>query len=65
MKAVTTRSGLAYEEPLIHTNSPLEKVVERDIEETTDQEHSNCQGTTAHIQPPVVSISILEPVGGW
>nr|GEW08719.1 reverse transcriptase domain-containing protein [Tanacetum cinerariifolium] len=44
MKAVTTRSGLAYEGPLIPTNSALEKVVERDTEETTDKEHSNCQG---------------------
>nr|GEV13912.1 reverse transcriptase domain-containing protein [Tanacetum cinerariifolium] len=59
MKAVTTRSGLAYEGPLIPTNSLLEKVVERDTKETTDKEHSNCQGSTAHIQPPVVPISIL------
>nr|GFA33902.1 reverse transcriptase domain-containing protein [Tanacetum cinerariifolium] len=60
MKAVTTRSGLAYEGPSIPTNSSLEKVVERETEETTDKEHSNCQGSTAHIQPPVVPISILE-----
>nr|GEX87493.1 reverse transcriptase domain-containing protein [Tanacetum cinerariifolium] len=61
MKAVTTRSGLAYEGPSIPTNSPLEKVVERETEETTDKEHSNCQRSTAHIQSPVVPISILEP----
>nr|GEY40605.1 reverse transcriptase domain-containing protein [Tanacetum cinerariifolium] len=61
MKAVTTRSGLAYEGPSIPTNSPLEKVVERDNEEITDKEHSNCQRSTAHIQPSVVPISILEP----
>nr|GEU56744.1 reverse transcriptase domain-containing protein [Tanacetum cinerariifolium] len=61
MKAVTTRSGLAYEGPSIPTNSPLEKVVKIDIEEITEKEHSNCQGSTAHIQPPVVPISILEP----
>nr|GEU75815.1 reverse transcriptase domain-containing protein [Tanacetum cinerariifolium] len=61
MKAVTTRSGLAYEGPSIPTNSPLEKVVERDTKETMDKEHSNCQGSTAHIQPLVVPISILEP----
>nr|GEY33908.1 DNA-directed DNA polymerase [Tanacetum cinerariifolium] len=60
-KAVTTRSGLAYEGPSIPTNSPLEKVVERDTEETTDKEQSNCQGSTAHIQPPVVYISNPEP----
>nr|GEU32909.1 reverse transcriptase domain-containing protein [Tanacetum cinerariifolium] len=61
MKVVTTRSGLAYEGPSIPTNSPLEKVVKRDTEETTKKEHSNCQGSTAHIQPPVVPISIPEP----
>nr|GEV43315.1 reverse transcriptase domain-containing protein [Tanacetum cinerariifolium] len=61
MKVVTTRSGLAYEGPSIPTHSPLEKVVEQDTEEITDKEHSNCQRSTAHIQPPVVPISILEP----
>nr|GEV05387.1 reverse transcriptase domain-containing protein [Tanacetum cinerariifolium] len=61
MKVVTTCSGLAYEGPSIPTNSPLEKVVEQDTEEITDKEHSNCQGSTAHIQPPVVLISISEP----
>nr|GEV95202.1 reverse transcriptase domain-containing protein [Tanacetum cinerariifolium] len=61
MKAVTTRSGLAYEGPSIPTNSPLEKVVERDTEETTEKEHSNGQGSTTHIQPPVVPIPIPEP----
>nr|GEU74495.1 reverse transcriptase domain-containing protein [Tanacetum cinerariifolium] len=60
MKAVTTRSGLAYEGPAIPTNSPLEKVDERNTEETMDKEHSNCQGSTVHIQPLVVPISILE-----
>nr|GEV89899.1 hypothetical protein [Tanacetum cinerariifolium] len=61
MKAVTTRSGLAYEGPSIHTNSPLEKVVEQEIEETTDKEQSHYQGSTAHIQPLVVPISISKP----
>nr|GFB32442.1 hypothetical protein [Tanacetum cinerariifolium] len=61
MKAVTTRSGLAYEGPSIPTNSPLEKVVERDTEEIMDKEHSNCQGSIAHIQPLVVPILIPEP----
>nr|GEV70078.1 reverse transcriptase domain-containing protein [Tanacetum cinerariifolium] len=61
MKAVTTRSGLAYKGPSIPTNSPFEKVVERDTEEITDKEHSNCQGSTAHIYPLVVPISIMEP----
>nr|GEU36147.1 reverse transcriptase domain-containing protein [Tanacetum cinerariifolium] len=61
MKNVTTRSGLAYEGPSIPTNSPLEKVVERETEETTEKEHSNCQGSTAHIQPLVVPILISKP----
>nr|GEU98027.1 reverse transcriptase domain-containing protein [Tanacetum cinerariifolium] len=61
MKAITTRSGLAYEGPSIPTNSPLEKVVERETEETTDKEQPHCQGSTAHIHPPVVPISILKP----
>nr|GEU73958.1 DNA-directed DNA polymerase [Tanacetum cinerariifolium] len=61
MKAVTTRSGLAYEGPSIPNNSPFEKVVERDTEKTTKKEHSYCQGSTAHIQPLVVLISIPEP----
>nr|GEU49815.1 reverse transcriptase domain-containing protein [Tanacetum cinerariifolium] len=61
MKVVTTRSGLAYEGPSIHTNSSLDKVVERDTKEATNKEHSNYQGSTTHIQPSVVPISILEP----
>nr|GEZ43328.1 reverse transcriptase domain-containing protein [Tanacetum cinerariifolium] len=61
MKAVTTHSGLAYERPLIHTNSSPEKVVARETKETTDKEQPNCQGSTAHIQPSVVPTHILEP----
>nr|GEX24858.1 reverse transcriptase domain-containing protein [Tanacetum cinerariifolium] len=61
MKVVTPCSGLAYEGPSIPTNSPLEKVVEQNTEETTDKEHSNCQGSTAQVQPPIVPISIPEP----
>nr|GEU50915.1 reverse transcriptase domain-containing protein [Tanacetum cinerariifolium] len=61
MKVVTARSSLAYEGPSIPTNSPLEKVVEQDTEEITDKEHSNCQGSTAQVQPSVVPISISKP----
>nr|GFA69637.1 hypothetical protein [Tanacetum cinerariifolium] len=56
MKAITTRSGVAYEGPSISTPK---KVVERETEETTDKEQTNFQGSTAHIQPPVTPI--LEP----
>nr|GEX55591.1 reverse transcriptase domain-containing protein [Tanacetum cinerariifolium] len=60
MKAVTTRSGLAYEGPSIPTNSPLEKLDEQNTKEMMDKEHSNCSGSIAQVQPPVVPISILE-----
>nr|GEW39665.1 reverse transcriptase domain-containing protein [Tanacetum cinerariifolium] len=59
MKAITTRSGVAYEGPSIPTKPSPNKVVERETEETTDKEQTNSQGSTAHIQPPV--IPILEP----
>nr|GEY07698.1 reverse transcriptase domain-containing protein [Tanacetum cinerariifolium] len=61
IKVVTTCSGLAYEGPSLPTNSFPEKVVEQEIEETTDREKPNCQRSTAHIQPPVVPTLIPEP----
>nr|GEV46759.1 reverse transcriptase domain-containing protein [Tanacetum cinerariifolium] len=61
MKVITTHSGSAYEGPSIPTNSPLEKVDEQNIEEIMDKEHSNCPGSTAQVQPPVVPILILKP----
>ncbi|GJT51401.1 reverse transcriptase domain-containing protein [Tanacetum coccineum] len=60
MKAITTRSGVAYEGPSIPTNHSPKKVVEREIEVTTDKEQTNFQGSTAQISPPVIPISILE-----
>ncbi|GJY80836.1 reverse transcriptase domain-containing protein [Tanacetum coccineum] len=60
MKAITTRSGVAYEGPSIPTNPSLKKVVERETEETTDKEKTNFQGSTAQIPPPVIPISIPE-----
>nr|GEU84045.1 DNA-directed DNA polymerase [Tanacetum cinerariifolium] len=61
MKAVTTRSGLAYEGLSIPTESSLEKVDEQNTEEILDKEHSNSSGSIAQVQPPVVPISIPEP----
>ncbi|GJT99899.1 reverse transcriptase domain-containing protein [Tanacetum coccineum] len=61
MKAITTRSGVAYEGPSIPTNPSPKKVVERETEETTDKEQSNFQGSTAQIPPPVTPIPIPEP----
>nr|GEX69817.1 reverse transcriptase domain-containing protein [Tanacetum cinerariifolium] len=60
MKAVTTRSGLAYEGPSIPTESLLEKADEQNIEEILDKEHSNSSESTAQVQPSVVPISIPE-----
>nr|GEY51615.1 reverse transcriptase domain-containing protein [Tanacetum cinerariifolium] len=56
MKAITTRSSFAYEEPSISTNHSPKKVVERETEKTTDEEQTNFQGSTAHIQTPVTPI---------
>ncbi|GKC41166.1 hypothetical protein Tco_1058888 [Tanacetum coccineum] len=61
MKAITTRSGVAYEGPSIPTNPSPKKVVERETEETTDKEQTNFHGSTAQIPPPVIPISIPEP----
>nr|GEU80565.1 reverse transcriptase domain-containing protein [Tanacetum cinerariifolium] len=61
MKAVTTRSGLAYEGPSIPTESPLEKVDEQNTEEILDKEKSNSSGSTGQVQPSVVPILIPEP----
>nr|GEX28145.1 reverse transcriptase domain-containing protein [Tanacetum cinerariifolium] len=55
MKAITTRSVVAYEGPSITTNP--KKAVERETKETTDKEETNFQGCTSHIQPSVVPIS--------
>ncbi|GJX02239.1 hypothetical protein Tco_0186152 [Tanacetum coccineum] len=62
MKAITTRSGVAYKGPSIPTNPSPKKVVERETEETTDKEQTNFQGSTClRIPPPVIPISVLEP----
>nr|GEW99986.1 reverse transcriptase domain-containing protein [Tanacetum cinerariifolium] len=53
MKAITTRSGVAYKGPSIPTPK---KVVERETDETMDKEQTNFQGSTAHIQPSVIPI---------
>nr|GEU41814.1 ribonuclease H-like domain-containing protein [Tanacetum cinerariifolium] len=61
MKAVSTRSGLAYKGTSIPTNSLLEKVVEQNTKEIMDKEHSNCPGCIAQVQHLVMPISIMEP----
>ncbi|GJZ19869.1 reverse transcriptase domain-containing protein [Tanacetum coccineum] len=44
------------EGPSIPTNPSPQKVVERETEETTDNEQTNFQGSTAQIPPPVIPI---------
>ncbi|GKF10798.1 hypothetical protein Tco_0048724, partial [Tanacetum coccineum] len=62
MKAITTRSGVAYDGPTIPpTPSPLPKEVERETEATKDKVQSTNLGSTAHVQPSVVQVPIPEP----
>ncbi|GJX22203.1 reverse transcriptase domain-containing protein [Tanacetum coccineum] len=44
MKAITTRSGVAYEGPSNPTKPSPKKVVERETEEITDEEQNDFQG---------------------
>ncbi|GJR15051.1 hypothetical protein Tco_0797703 [Tanacetum coccineum] len=61
VKAITTRSGVAYDGPTIPpTPSPLPKEVERETEATKDKVQTTSSESTAHVQPPVVQIPILE-----
>ncbi|GJX78024.1 hypothetical protein Tco_0324835 [Tanacetum coccineum] len=62
VKAITTRSGVAYDGPTIPpTPSSLPKDVERETEATEDKVQTTNLGSTAHVQPPVVQIPIPEP----
>nr|GEU86771.1 reverse transcriptase domain-containing protein [Tanacetum cinerariifolium] len=60
LKAITTRSGVAYDGPTIPP-SPLPKVVERETEATKDKVQATTLESTAHIQPPIVQVLIPEP----
>ena len=59
MKAITTRSGLAYEGPTIPTNSSTEEVVEEDVLGVTKDIGEN---NTSYVQPPVIPNVAPEPV---
>ncbi|GJV10288.1 reverse transcriptase domain-containing protein [Tanacetum coccineum] len=61
MKAITTRSGVAYEGPSNPTKPSPKKVVKRETEEITDEEQNNFQGSIAQIPPPVIPKPIPEP----
>ncbi|GKA00358.1 reverse transcriptase domain-containing protein [Tanacetum coccineum] len=61
MKAITTRSGVAYEGPSNPTKPSPKEVVERETEEITDEEQNDFQGSTAQIPPSVIPKPISEP----
>ncbi|GKE52472.1 reverse transcriptase domain-containing protein [Tanacetum coccineum] len=62
VKAITTRSGVAYDGPTIPpTPSPLSKEVERETEVTKDKVQNTSLGSTVRVQPPVVQDPIPEP----
>ncbi|GJW78004.1 reverse transcriptase domain-containing protein [Tanacetum coccineum] len=62
MKAITTRSGVAYNGPTIPpTPSPLPKEVERETKVTKDKVQNTSLGSTTHVQPLVVQDPIPEP----
>ncbi|GKE29790.1 hypothetical protein Tco_1445174, partial [Tanacetum coccineum] len=55
VKAITTRSGVAYNEPTMPpTPSPLPKEVERETDATKKNVKNTSLGSTAHVQPLVV-----------
>ncbi|GJR52586.1 reverse transcriptase domain-containing protein [Tanacetum coccineum] len=59
IKAITTRSGVAYEGPSNPTKPSPNKVVERETKEITDEEQNNFQGST--LNPPPVIPNHTEP----
>ncbi|GJT71595.1 hypothetical protein Tco_1030881 [Tanacetum coccineum] len=62
VKAITTRSGVAYDGPTIPpTPSPPPKEVEHETEETKDKVQTTSSESTLHVQPSVVKIPIQEP----
>ncbi|GJT01588.1 reverse transcriptase domain-containing protein [Tanacetum coccineum] len=61
LKGITTRSGVAYKGPTIHTTSSP-KVVEREPEVTKDTVPPTNNGSTEDIPPPVVPIVHHKPI---
>nr|GEV72300.1 reverse transcriptase domain-containing protein [Tanacetum cinerariifolium] len=66
LKGITTRSGNAYQGPIIPTTSSPPKVVEHETEVTKDTVPPTNNRSTKDVQPPVVQIETLisnsEPV---
>ncbi|GKC87370.1 reverse transcriptase domain-containing protein, partial [Tanacetum coccineum] len=61
VKAITTRSGVAYNRPTIPPTPSLSKEVEHETEATKDKVQNTSLGSTAHVQPPVIQDPIPKP----
>nr|GEX96144.1 hypothetical protein [Tanacetum cinerariifolium] len=61
LKGITTRSGVAYQGPIIPTPS---KVIKQGTQVTKDQVQTPCSQSTAQVQPPVTQSKTLvsEPI---
>nr|GFB37084.1 reverse transcriptase domain-containing protein [Tanacetum cinerariifolium] len=61
LKGITTRSGVAFNRPTIHT---LSKVVKQGTKVTKDQVQTLSSQSTAHVQPPITQseTSVSEPI---
>ncbi|GKC30954.1 reverse transcriptase domain-containing protein, partial [Tanacetum coccineum] len=60
LKGITTRSGVAYQGPMIPTSSP--QVVERRTEVTKDMVFPTNNGITEEVQPLVVPVENQNPI---
>ncbi|GKF27348.1 hypothetical protein Tco_0083242 [Tanacetum coccineum] len=61
LKGITTRSGVAYQGPMIPTTTSPPKVVERETEVTKDTMFPTNNGSTKDVQPPVVQVQSQVP----
>ncbi|GJX73203.1 reverse transcriptase domain-containing protein [Tanacetum coccineum] len=62
LKGITTRSGVAYQGPMIPTtSSSLPKVVEHETKVTKDTVPPTNNGSTEDVQPPVVQVQPQVP----
>nr|GEX33537.1 reverse transcriptase domain-containing protein [Tanacetum cinerariifolium] len=59
LKGIATRSGIAYQGPMIHTTSSPPKVVERETEVTKDTVPPTNNRRTKDVQPMVVQVETL------
>nr|GEZ74377.1 hypothetical protein [Tanacetum cinerariifolium] len=64
LKGITTRSGTAYQGPMIHTtSSSLPPVVERKTEATKDTVHPTNNGSTEDVTPLFVKKTLCHNLG--